>query len=294
MRKRDFTHLFDRWFRLNADFNTRDEIGVRKTFAGLAKLLFPDGEMGKDDAEMLLRYAVEGRRRVKEQLKTMAGAEFIDVNLGYVDLQDPTLVRVVNVPEQSEDTLIPEGSLQPGHVFGIGRSLFGDWAVYKLENKAVAGDFRFKTEGIGYFRSVRESLEAAFRYFEGNGSKVAVGMHKEAKDYLLFCNDLQSKGPSDEVSLAEFVGLCSAACNLPVEASLAIPGVIRLSGSMDEITDLESVFRVAKAAGARKVLLPLSCIEGLQIVPPELMGSVSPDFYPDGDAVAAAQKALGL
>ena len=73
MRKRDYTHLFDRWFRLNGDFNTRDEIGVRKTFSGLAKLLFPSGEMGRDDAEALLRYAIEGRRRVKEQLRTMAG-----------------------------------------------------------------------------------------------------------------------------------------------------------------------------------------------------------------------------
>ena len=96
------------------------------------------------------------------------------------------------------------------------------------------------------------------------------------------------------MSLAEFVGLCSAACNRSVEPSLAIPGVIRLSGTMDEVRDLEAIFRVAKAAGARKVLLPLGCIQGLQTVTAELMGSVSPDFYPDGDAVAAAKKALEL
>lgn len=294
MRRRDYTHLFDRWFRLNGDFNTRDEIGVRKTFSGLAKLLFPEGEMSRDEAEAILRYAIEGRRRVKEQLKTIAGVEFIDVNLGYVDVENPSVAQVVGVPEQSEGTLIPEGSLLPGHVFGVGRSPMGDWGVYKLENKAVAGDFRFKTEGIGYSRAVRESMDAAFRYFEGNSARVAAGMRKETKDYLLFYNDLQGKGASDEVSLAEFVGLCSAACNRPVEPSLAIPGAIRLSGTMDEVRDLEAIFRVAKAAGARKVLLPLGCIQGLQSVPGELMGSVSPDFYPDGDAVAAAKKALDL
>ena len=43
-------------------------------------------------------------------------------------------------------------------------------------------------------------------------------MHMRKKDYLLFVNDLQAKGPSDEVSLAEFIGLCSAACNRPVVA----------------------------------------------------------------------------
>ena len=63
---------------------------------------------------------------------------------------------------------------------------------------------------------------------------------------------------------------------------------------MDELRDLEDVFRVAKNAGARKVLLPLGCLSSLQVVPSELVGSVSPEFYEDGNAVAAAQKALGL
>ena len=49
MRRRDCTHLIDRYFRLNSDFNKRDEIGVRKTFSGLAKLLFPDQKMEKED-----------------------------------------------------------------------------------------------------------------------------------------------------------------------------------------------------------------------------------------------------
>jgi ATP-dependent Lon protease len=82
MRKYDFSHEFDHYFRLNKDFNKRDEIAVRKTFSGLAKLLFPDENISKEYAEMILEYAIEGRRRVKEQLKIMAGVEFIDVNLG--------------------------------------------------------------------------------------------------------------------------------------------------------------------------------------------------------------------
>ena len=70
--------------------------------------------------------------------------------------------------------------------------------------------------------------------------------------------------------------------------------VLRLSGSVDELRGLEDILRVAKNAGARKVLLPLGCIKDLQSIPQELMASVSPDFYPDGDAVSAAKKALGI
>ena len=293
MRKRDYTHHLDDFYRLNGDFNTRDEIGVRKTFSGLMKLLFPDEEMSHDDAKMILDYAIEGRRRVKEQLKIMAGIEFMDVNLGYSELDNPAAGTIVGVPEQSDNSLVPEAPLQAGHVFGIGRSIEGKHAVYKLENKAIAGSCRFQSEGIGS-RSARESIDAAWNYFVNNANRVAAGMHLDKKDYLLFFNDLQAKGPSDEVSLAEFVGLCSAACNRPVAAGLAIPGVLRLSGSMDEVKGLEDILRVAKNAGAKRILLPFGAIKDLQAIPMELASSVSPDFYPDGDAVSAARKALGI
>lgn len=294
MRRRDYTHHLDEYFRLNSDFNTRDEIGVRKTFSGLMKLLFPDEQMSREDAKMILDYALEGRRRVKEQLKIMAGVEFMDVNLGYVDVDNPAAVTIVGVPEQSQDTLVPEAPLQPGHVFAIGRSVGDEYAVYKLENKAVAGSCRFQSEGVGSNRPARESIDAAWHYFTNNGDRVAAGMHMQQKDYLLFFNDLQAKGPSDEVSLAEFVGLCSAACGRPVAASTVIPGVLRLSGSMDELKGLEDILRVAKNAGAKRILLPFSAIKDLQGISMELASSVSPDFYPDGDAVSAARKALGI
>lgn len=295
MRRKDFTHLIDRYFRLNSDFNKRDEIAVRKTFSGLAKLLFPDGEMTKEEVRWLLEYAIEGRRRVKEQLKIMAGVEFIDVGLGYYDADDPTDARVISVPEQSDDALIPDAQLLPGHVFAVGHSAAtGECAVYKLENRAVAGDFHLQTEGLGGYKSVKEAIEAAWRYFESNAARVASGMHIGTKDYLLFFNDLQGKGPTDEASLAEFVGLCSAAANRPVLAALAIPGVLRMSGTMDELRDLEDIMRVARNAGARRILLPMSSIRDLQGIAPELISAISPDFYPDGDAVAAAKKALEL
>lgn len=294
MRRRDYTHLIDQFFRLNSDFNKRDEIGVRKTFSGLAKLLFPDQKMEKEDVRWLLEYAIEGRRRVKEQLKIMAGVEFIDVNLGYMDAENPGDMRVIGVPEQSNDTLIPDGPLMPGQVFGVGKSVGGEFAVYKLENKAVAGEGKFSHEGIGNNRPVKDSVEAAHRLFMENASRVAQGMHVGSKDFLLYFNDLQSKGLSDEVSLAEFVGLCSAACNKPVLDAMVVPGALRISGTIDDIRGLEDIMRVAKNAGAKRVLLPTSSIQDMQMVSPELVSGVSPVFYYPGDYVGAAQKALGL
>ena len=294
MRRRDFTHHIDRYFRLNSDFNRRDEIGVRKTFSGLAKLIFPDGKMSREDVRVLLEYAIEGRRRVKEQLKTMAGIEFIDVKLGYADVENPMEVHVVGVLEQSDDSLIPDTTPQAGHVFGVGRSVTDEMAVYKLENKAVSGNAAFRMEGVGSAREVRDALNAAFEQFKNCAPRLAAGMHVTSRDYLLFCNDLQAKGPSAQVSLAEFIGLCSAASGRPVMAGLVIPGILRLSGSLEPVGNLEDVLRVAKNAGAKRILLPMSSIADLQNVAPELIGAVSPEFYETGDAVAAARRALGL
>lgn len=294
MRRRDFTHHIDRHFRLNSDFNRRDEIGVRKTFSGLAKLIFPDGKMDREDVRMLLEYAIEGRRRVKEQLKTMAGIEFIDVKLGYADVENPVEAHVVGVLEQSDDSLIPDTAPQAGHVFGVGRSIADEMAIYRLENKAVSGNAAFRMEGVGSNREVRDALNAAFEQFKNCAARLAAGMHVTSRDYLLFCNDLQAKGPSAEVSLAEFIGLCSAASGRPVIAGLVIPGILRLSGSLEPISNLADVLRVAKNAGAKRILLPMSSIADLQNVAPELIGAVSPEFYETGDAVAAAQRALGL
>lgn len=105
-------------------------------------------------------------------------------------------------------------------------------------------------------------------------------------------SQIQDRNTSDEVSLAEFVGLCSAACGRPIEAGLAISGIVRLSGTMDELTGLTDLFLVAKNAGALRILPPMGAIRGLVDVPGELAGAVSPEFYADSDFVEAARKVL--
>ena len=68
--------------------NQRDTIAVRKMVSGLTKLLYPNGKYSEEEAEEILRYAIEGRRRVKEQLKKIGGMEFYDVQFSYIRLED--------------------------------------------------------------------------------------------------------------------------------------------------------------------------------------------------------------
>lgn len=291
MRKYDFSHSFDTYFQLNRDFNKRDEIAVRKTFSGLAKLLFPDENIPKEYAEILLEYAIEGRRRVKEQLKIMAGVEFGDVNLGFIDVEKGEEM-IIGVPEQISDTLIPEEQLPFGHVFAVGKSQGGEMCVYRLENKKVKGTGKMETQGIGHNRPVKESVAAAWAYFEDNAKRIVPGSRISDKDYLLYYADTQGKGLSAEISLGEFIGLCSALAERSVIGSLAIVGEIKLSGTLGELTNIEDILRVCKNAGAKKVLLPMDSIREIQSVSRELLNYVQPIFY--NDPIDAARKALDI
>ena len=87
MRKYDFSDLIDHYFELNQNFNKRDDITVRKTVLGLIKLIYPNRKITKEEIAEILEYSIEGRRRVKEQLKKMVENEFNDTDLGYIDIQ---------------------------------------------------------------------------------------------------------------------------------------------------------------------------------------------------------------
>lgn len=68
MRKRSFADAIDKFFKLGNNLNQRDTIAVRRTVSGLLKLLYPNGEYTKEAVRKCLEYALEVRRRVKEQL----------------------------------------------------------------------------------------------------------------------------------------------------------------------------------------------------------------------------------
>lgn len=291
LRKKDCTHLLDAYFRLNNKFNKRDEIAVRKTMSGLIKLIFPDENVTEDEMRRLLEYAIEGRRRVKEQLKLMAGVEFADVALGYVDEYGNE--TVVSVPEQASNTLIPAEKLPAGHVFALGANqIDGEVAVYRLENKVIRGNGKMETQGIGGNRAVNECVDAAWYYFMDKARSILPGTTLSDHDYLLYYADPQSKGLSTEVSVAELVGLCSAVANRPVMEATAVIGEIKLSGTMGEIKNLENIVRVAKNAGAKQLLLPIQSMQELMHVPGELLTAVQPIFY--SDPIEAVKKAIEL
>ena len=294
MRKYDFTNSFSRYFSLNSNFNTRDTIAVGRTFSGLAKLIYPDENMSREETRELLEYSIECRRRVKEQLRKMTPAEFSDVDLGYID-NDTYEETIVYLPEVSAGELICQGFELPGYVYGVGKSIKGDLGIYRLENKLISGTgkFSFKNiEGLAHSpRSVKDSLNAAFNYFKENTHALIAGSYMNF-NYSLYFNDLQQRDVSDEISVAEVVGLFSGLANRPVTPALVICGRVVMSGSMMPITtELEEIFVAAANAGAKKIMLPCESRDKYEMLSEELKNEMEAIFY--STPLEAAKKALG-
>lgn len=68
LRSHDFSDRYKKHFSLSQEISTRDRDGINKTFSGLMKILYPQGEATESEIEDLLRTAIEGRKRVKDQL----------------------------------------------------------------------------------------------------------------------------------------------------------------------------------------------------------------------------------
>lgn len=295
MRRYDFTNSYSEYFTLNRDFNTRDTIAVGRTFSGLAKLIYPDERMTKEETREILEYAIECRRRVKEQLRKMTPGEFSDVNLGYIDL-DTNEERIVYLPEVASGTLVFEGLETPGYVYGVGRSVNDTIGIYRLENKLINGTgvFSFKNvEGLARApKSVKDSITAAFNYFGENCRKIISGAYEDF-DYSLYFNDLQSRGVCDEISVAEVVGLFSGLANRAVLPSLVICGRVVMSGSMMPITtELEEIFVAASNAGAKRIMIPAESKDKYDKLRADLKAEMDVIFY--STPLDAARKALGI
>jgi len=291
MRKRSFSDAIDKYFKLGNNLNQRDVIAVRKTVSGLIKLLYPHGEYTRENVEEILKYALEGRRRVKEQLKKIGGMEFYDVHFSYID-RETLNEEYVSVPEQGGGKLIPEGMGKPGHVYTVGHGDSGMIGVYKLENQVVSGTGKFEKSGVGSHRGAKESLDTAFRYFTANCKSISSSISTKTKDYLMHISDLQGIGLTEELAIAELVGLCSAALERPVQESMVVLGNMTVGGTIAKVEEFANVLQVCVDAGAKRVLIPASSVMDLQTVPPDLLIKIQPIFY--SDPTDAVFKALGV
>lgn len=110
LRKEDRTNEYSKFFELSDSITTRDKTSISKTYAGLAKVIYPQGEVSETDAQELLNFAIENRKRVKEQLRKM-DETFEEVDFSYTIKSNSKTVNIETLEELEYG--IPKQSIEP-------------------------------------------------------------------------------------------------------------------------------------------------------------------------------------
>jgi len=98
MRPTDFSDRYAQHFTLSSDIATRDLDAIHKTFSGLMKIIYPEGSANPEEIEELLRFSIEGRKRVKDQILRI-DSTMAEVKFGYFD-NAKTWIGVTTLEEQ--------------------------------------------------------------------------------------------------------------------------------------------------------------------------------------------------
>ena len=291
MRKTSYADSYRKWFKLGRCLNQRDVMAVNKYVSAMVKLLYPDQGYTKEDIAEILQYALEGRRRVKEQLKKLGGMEFYDTQFSYIDLETMD-EKFVSVIEQGGGKLIPEGQCKAGTVFTTGSSA-NSVGIVEIEcvlNEKGSG--RFDTTGAGNSKAIKEALKTAQNYFKANAKSISQTIALETKDYLMNIEDCQGVGIDSNIALAAFISYCSAALGRATSAQLAVLGSMTIGGTIAKVENLADTLQVCFDAGAKKILLPMSSATDIGSVPSELFSKFTTTFYTSPED--AVIKALGI
>ena len=290
LRRHNFTEMIDRHFALGSHLNARDVKAVRKTVSGLVKLVYPHGEVTKEEMAELVELAVEGRRRVKEQLKKMGSFEYHQTSFSYLDAETRE-ERFVGVPEQGGRDMIATDPLAPGSVYAASVDDQGKVGLYRLEVGTSPGTGKLKIAG-GVEGSMKESIGRAFAYIQGQKGKMGIAQSVDTTDFHVEAIDLLSNHVTCDAGIALVVAIYSAVKRHSAIAGLLILGDLSIQGNIKAVRSLVEPLQVGLDNGARRALVPIVNKRNILEVSGDIMERVDPIFY--ADPLTAAMKSLGM
>ncbi len=289
-RRHSFTEVCDRHFSFGSHLNARDVKAVRKTVSGLIKLVYPHGEFTKDELAELLDMAMEGRRRVKEQLKKMGSFEYHQTSFSYRD-HVTTEERFVGVPEEGGRALIATDPLAPGSVYAASVNPEGKVGLYRIEVGTSAGTGKFKLAG-GVDSSMKESITRAFGFLQGIKVPLGIASAFNTTDLHVEAIDLLTNRITCEAGIAVLVAIISALKKTPVSPAMVILGDLSIQGNIKALPSLVEPLQVAMENGAKRALIPLANKRNFLEVSGDVAEKVDPVFFSDPQTAAA--KAIGI
>lgn len=294
LRKSTYMDRPERFVEFGEQVGGRDAKAVRKTVSGLIKLIHPDGQASSADVLEYVEFALEHRRRVKEQLKKMGGLEYWDVGFSFRELESNAETHV-GLPESGGGMLITGQPLPAGSAYTLGSDRSDPTArklaLFLIQTQVNPGSGRMIPLG-NLSATMKEALKVAHAYLLGHLRDLGIDRDPRQYDFSVQAVNLNQAKDGSETAIGFFVSLVSALLERPVEPSTVVVGEMSVQGLLQKVANLAERLELASDSGARRVLVPSENKRDLADVPDGVLDRLQPVFY--SDPLNAAIRAMAL
>lgn len=214
--------------KLGASVEGRDEKGIKKTVCAFLKILHPNGRPSDEEFEEYVAYAVEGRRRVKEQMnKRKTDDEFARINLSYFDASGRDVI--VYCPESRNAAATQEPVRKSIHGQTCEESVS---RLVELAGEPLAPVSEQPAEAL-----VTQVVELQEQHFTIHYGDVGYSYESITLPYLKGATVVEIEDPYIRANhqIQNFVRFCEAVIKAPTVKT------IRLTTSYDQDTDRKDV-----------------------------------------------------
>ena len=195
-RKRGYADIMDQYFILDSSLSGRDTKAIKKTMSGLLKLLHPDLNVTKEEIQEYLEFAMEGRMRVKEQLKRRGGLEFFGANFRYVD-KESQMAKQIFLKEMVNGAGSMIAPLDIGEVYTVITKEDRMFPV-KIETNVITGGGTYQITGRPSAEA-KETIKNVYNYVKSNSGNMGITNIIEENTFATQLIDDNTSGGNQEI-----------------------------------------------------------------------------------------------
>ena len=276
-RKVTYTDVIEEYFTLGSHLKQRDTKPVKKTVSGLVKLLHPDGVYTKDDIREYVAFAIEMRRRVKEQLKRIGGMEFWDTNFSFID-KETQEEHFVGLPEEKTSHMIENTPLQPGVCY-TATSDGENLALIRIEAVITSGNGKLNISGVNS-TPVKEDIKNTYQYIRANEKSILSDRHSfKNYDITIQITNMLGSNISRGIGSAVYMSIISAIYKKNLKPGLAVLGSLSVGGAVERSLNFADKVSILSENGAKTVIVPMDNLNEMVNIPASVLGNTDVPFY---------------
>ena len=275
-RKRGYADIMDQYFILDSSLSGRDTKAIKKTMSGLLKLLHPDLNVTKKEIQEYLEFAMEGRMRVKEQLKRRGGLEFFGANFRYVD-KESQMAKQVFLKEMVNGAGSMIAPLDIGEVYTVITKEDRIFPV-KIETNVITGGGTYQITGRPSAEA-KETIKNVYNYVKSNSGNMGIANIIEENTFATQLIDENASGGNTEIGSAFYLSMISVFLKKPLKSKTVILGSMTVNGNLIKTANLYEKLEYIVEQGAKIVYVPIANQPDTITMPGDIWSKISILFY---------------